>query len=585
MAKTFTLKSHSYEGRYLELYCEQVPDIASNTSTINWTLSSKGGAVNNYTTGPTTVTIAGETVYYCKKLEWDTYQFPAVKGSVSGSLYGVEGLRHDAYGNLTINVSLSTNIFTGVIKSFSNNWTLDNIPRGATITDAPDFNDTQLPTVTYKNPAGNNVEALDICIANDTGYTAYVPYRPVNRIGTLSYTFTKDDVTALTNITVNSMKLAFVIRTKIGGEYYYSQENRTFTVTDNNDTKPIVNMTVSANNGSLPSKFNGLYIQGKSRVNVAVSAQGRYNASITGYSGQVEGKAYYAQNFTSDALQNPGAVSIYGYAKDSRGFTGSKEQQVQVIEYSKPLVVPAGNENAIICYRSDGNGKRTGASTSVWIKASRSYHKVVANGAQKNFCALQWRRKLSTEAWNDSVHNWIDLIAKSNLATDEYSALLSGIVFDLQKSYTVQIRAIDDIGEYDPKTLEVPTRDVALHLGKGGKNVSIGSYCDYAEDYTFNSEWKAIFGNGIVGTLNNDAVTDVLTFAVECKDGFTPFKTSASTNRDTLPSGNYGYSVGVVHKRTADQCNVYLSDYVTGKIAINVLYNGAWTGWKYITPQ
>ena len=233
-------------------------------------------------------------------------------------------------------------------------------------------------------------------------------------------------------------------------------------------------------------------------MNVSVTAQGKYNARINGYSGRVEGKAYYAQNFTSDALQNPGNITVYGYASDSREFLGSAEQQISVIEYAKPLVIPLGSENAISCYRSDGNGKRTGASTSVWIKVARNYRKVVASGAQKNFCALQWRRKLSTEEWNDSVHLWNNLIAKNSLATDEYSGLLSGVVFDLQKSYTVQIRAIDDLGEHDLKTLEVPTRDVALHLGKGGKNVSVGSYCDYTEDYTFYSAWKAIFANGFV---------------------------------------------------------------------------------------
>ena len=67
------------------------------------------------------------------------------------------------------------------------------------------------------------------------------------------------------------------------------------------------------------------------------------------------------------------------------------------------------------------------------------------------------------------------------------------MVFQPKEAYTVQIRAIDDIGEQDVKTLEVPTQDVALHLGKGGKNVSIGTYCDYSEERTFYSDWKAIF--------------------------------------------------------------------------------------------
>jgi hypothetical protein len=68
MAKTFTLKSVEYQTRYLELVCTQTTDIAKNQSTIDWTLSSKGGTSNYYSTGPTTVTIAGKQVYYCPVL-------------------------------------------------------------------------------------------------------------------------------------------------------------------------------------------------------------------------------------------------------------------------------------------------------------------------------------------------------------------------------------------------------------------------------------------------------------------------------------------------------------------------------------
>ena len=116
----------------------------------------------------------------------------------------------------------------------------------------------------------------------------------------------------------------------------------------------------------------------------------------------------------------------------------------------------------------------------------------------KNFCALEWRKKLATEEWDDTKHRWSVLLSKDSVATDVYDDLLSGVEFDLQEAYTVQIRAIDDIGEYDTKTFEVPTRDVALHLGRGGKNVSVGTYCDYSEDYTFYSEWKAIFDKEVV---------------------------------------------------------------------------------------
>lgn len=487
MASTFILRTDDFQTRYLELTCQQVKDIANNRSTISWTLSVLGGTSSYYQTGPTTVTIAGKQVYYCKQMAWDTKVFPAARGSVSGSLV----VDHDAYGNATIAVTLATSIYTGIVSEYRNNWTLDSIPRQATITAYANFTDVDNPNISFSNPGNYR---MDVWLEPNPVGDHLCIRENIPNTGSYTWSLTDAEKEALRNkCPGNSCPIRIGLYSYVSGVQYADYRDITYTMTEHAGTKPTVSLAVSQNNGALPSAFSGLYIQGKTRVNVAVSATGKYNAKINGYSGNVDSKAYSGANFTSDVLQNYGSVSVYGYATDARGFTGSAEKKIDVVAYSKPLVLPLGSENAILCYRSDGNGKRTGASTSVWIKAARYYHKVVASGSQKNFCALQWRMKLSTDPWNDSIHLWNDLIPKSNLSTDEYSGLLSGVVFDLQKAYTIQIRAIDDIGEHDLKTLEVPTRDVALHLGKGGKNVSIGSFCDYSEDYTFHSEWKAIF--------------------------------------------------------------------------------------------
>ena len=491
MARTFTLTSDAYGGRYMQLTCEQVPDVTNNRSTINWTLTSAGGSSNYYQTGPTTVTIAGSQVYYCKKMAWDTKVFPAAKGSTSGSIV----VDHDANGNMTIAVSMSTSIYTGVVKGYSGNWSLDGIPRKATMTAAFDLTDVDNPRITFNNPGGYR---MDVWLEPNPVSDHLCIRENIPNTGSYTWSLTNAERDALRNKCAGrSCKIRFGLYSYVNGVQYADYKDMIYTMTENDATRPTVSLAISPNNGSLPSAFNGLYIQSKSRVNVSLSAQGKYNASITSYSGLVEEKNYYASNFTTDALQNSDAVTVYGFASDSRELLGSAEQQINVIAYAKPLVIPLANENAILCYRSDGNGIRTGTSTSVWIKAARSYYKVTTNGTQKNFCALQWRRKLATEDWNDSTHLWSDLLTKSNLKADNYSGLLSGAVFDLQKAYTVQIRVIDDVGEADTKILEVPTRDVALHLGKGGKNVSIGSFCDYSEEYTFRSSWKAIFDHDV----------------------------------------------------------------------------------------
>lgn len=496
MASTFPLASNIYDGRYMRLSCVQTKDIATNKSKIDWVLETKGGNSNYYGTGPTTVTIAGQQVYNKGRTNWDTKEFPAAKGSVSGTIY----VDHDSQGKKSISVSFKTAIYVDATSTYSGTWTLDDIPRQATVTSVPEnfTSSGEPPTIHYNNPTGNNVSSLQICIADSNAYNIYASYRPLDKNGTY-YQFTKDDLEALKLIAGNTLNLTFVIMTDINGTKYWHNLPSIFTMVEDETTKPSLIMSASLNNGSLPSQFNGLYIQGKSRIEVELSAQGKYKATINNYSTTLDGRTYTSDKFTTEVIQSEGNISLKSSVKDSRGFTDSKIKTINVIPYSKPLVIPIGSENAILCYRSGENGKRVGNSTSVWIKAQRDYKTVTSNGEQKNSCALRWRRKLVSESWDDNNtdHEWKDLIPKTDATTKEYNALLSGEVFDKTKSYTIQIMAIDDIGEKDVKTFEIPTQDVALHLGKGGKNVSVGTYCDYSKDYTFYSDWDAYFDKDV----------------------------------------------------------------------------------------
>lgn len=412
---------------------------------------------------------------------------------------------HDSNGKKSFSISP----FTGWLYSNYNyssggaSYDLPDIPRQATITQAPNFTDVENPAIQYSNPAGEAVSALDACISL-TSREADIVYRPISKTGS-SYTFPLTDAerNLLRNNTANSRDVYFFVRTKIGSAIYHSSLKRTFTVTQSDATKPSVGASAQLNNGALPDKFSGMYIKGKSKLDVTIAASGKFGATIKSLSAVMEGVSYSGAEFTTQAFKTSGTVDIKASAKDSRGFTSQSVISVTVMDYEKPSVVPIGGSTAIMCYRSDGNGNRSGSSTSVWIKAKRSYRKLETGGEQKNLCALQWRYK----PVNGSYGDWQNLISKESTSTDEYNAQVTG-VFDQKQSYTVQIRAIDDFGETDEKTLDIPTQDVALHLGKGGKNVSIGTYCNYEEDYTLRSAWKAIFENGVY--LGTDKITDIV---------------------------------------------------------------------------
>lgn len=113
----WTYNSGSYDGRYLQLYIWEDVDASSNSSTLNWRLSSIGGNDNFYRIDATNVSINGEVVYSKGVTNWYDKVFPAAKGSVSGSVKVV----HNADGTKTgVAVRFSTRVFTHGALEFAN---------------------------------------------------------------------------------------------------------------------------------------------------------------------------------------------------------------------------------------------------------------------------------------------------------------------------------------------------------------------------------------------------------------------------------------------------------------------------------
>ena len=502
MAKSGQVNTNTVYDSYFWVKWEQSgnQDVPNNKTQIKWSCGVYCGH-NFYSNAirMSGVTINGSLVY-----GGGTYSnfYEGNHTIASGSMW----VSHESDGKKSFTISS----FTGWLYNNNNyssggeTFSLEPIPRQALITSVSDFTDVDNPSFTFSNPGGFSMQAW--LEPNPVG--DHLCERALSGTsGTCTWELTDAEREALRSKCKGLIcPIRVGLYTNVNGTTYHDFKDKTFTMTENEATKPVVSLNVALNNGSLPSKFAGMYIQGKSRLQVDISAQGKYSADILSRYATIGGVVYNSYSFLSNVLSKSGTVDVIGYAKDSRQFTGSKKQQITVVEYSKPLVIPLGSEAAILCYRSDGNGKRIGNSTSLWIKAKRSYHSL----SNKNQCALQWRRKLVNDAWDsgNEEHKWHDLISKTTTTTNEYNALLADVVFEKTKSYTVQIMAIDDIGESDVKTFEIPTEDVALHLGKGGKNVSIGTYCDYSESYTFYSKWKAIFDKGVYIGENKYPIND-----------------------------------------------------------------------------
>lgn len=259
-------------------------------------------------------------------------------------------------------------------------------------------------------------------------------------------------------------------------------ESFTITVPDNSSTKPTVSMTLSPVS-SLPSAFDGLYIQGVTRVKADLSATGKNGADITAYSMMVDDvKYWWRDEYTSGYFATYGRKTVYGYATDDRGFTGETSQDIDVIAYNDPKIE---NVSVVRCDQ-DGNAAEDGKYLK--ISAKRSYSPVKSGSVQKNFCAIMYRYRS-----NGSYSSWVTILPRDSLGSDEITTdPLLGTLSE-QESYTVQVIAIDDIGKKSTADIIVPTSKVYWHRDGERNALGLGKYNE--QDNALDSAWD-FFMNG-----------------------------------------------------------------------------------------
>lgn len=219
MALSGSLTTNAYNGvRSLTLNWSATQNISANTSTINWTLIGSGSGTSWYMTGPTKVVIDGAQVHY------STNRIQLRNGTVVAS--GSHTIGHNGDGTRSFSIRIE-----GAIYSYSVNctaqqsFTLNQIPRKATITGASNFYDNENPTITISNPAKG--AATVNAYIEKTGVDAssnitIIYYGAINPEST-SVTFVLNDeqrkVLQGLNTTSNVTTVRFVLNTKIGNTY------------------------------------------------------------------------------------------------------------------------------------------------------------------------------------------------------------------------------------------------------------------------------------------------------------------------------------------------------------------------------
>ena len=526
MATSGTVKTNTKYGSYFWVKWEisGSQNIAGNKTTISWSCGlhpEEQYYTNAIRMGA--VVINGQAVYsggtYSNITDYKDHTF------ASGTL----DISHNNDGSKTFTVSSFSGWLygNGDYTASAESFALPAIPRAATITSAPNFTDVDNPAIAYANPAGSAVSALDVCISL-TGSASDIAYRAVSTSGG-SYTFQLTDAerAVLRNNTTLTRKVVFLLRTKIGSTYYYDPAERTFSVTNNADTRPSEAIAV-APVSALSAPFNALYIQGRTQAKITHTASGKFGATIKQYSASVEGKAYSGKTATSDALQTPGVLTITGTATDSRGFPETASKTVTVLAYNTPSVVRNVSTGRFVCARSTSDGTISEDGTALYVECSKSFSTLANN----NKCTLRLRYAAEGGGWS----SWITLLAESS--GNDYAGVVPGVTLSASVVYTIKIQAVDKLGESGSVETRIPTSEMTFHLGENGKAVGIGRYASESGEKRLDVAWDAHFEKGLQVSGAADFGETPPKVAVLDNDGLVHYRTLLELRVD-LDYGDY----------------------------------------------
>lgn len=395
----------------------------SNSSTISWSLSvyyknTYQAASKATIDDPYTIVINGTTYTGTPNVSFS-------RGETKTIITGSTVIGHNSDGTKSFSYSFSQKMPFGGTCSQSGSSTLDTIPRKATITVAPNFNDEENPTITYSNPSGTAVTKIEACISFD-GSVDDIPYREISRTGT-SYTFnlTNAERTTLYSLldSGTTATVRFYIRTTIGTEtlWHYLSKVLTFV-----NYTPTLSPTVEDANAATIALTGtkDTLVRYRSNALYKTNATGRKGATIYDYV-VGHGINYY---YESDTIEGVQGDTFYFTVTDSRGHSSSAIVTKTLVNY-----VP------LTCNLTVAIPTMSGTTTAT-VKGNCFYGKF-GNHANAKTNALtvkyRYRSDYSYSDWQSATVT----IASDNTYT--YTFNISGL--DYTKSYTFEAQAVDKL--------------------------------------------------------------------------------------------------------------------------------------------
>lgn len=554
-------------------------DNVANTSKVRilWQSTQTGDSWNGYTrTAKFYVSINGGT-----EQEYSiSYTLPQATTKTIVDTTITVAHRSDGTGTVKVRTWMDTRISAGIIEK-SQTITLTTTPRASTISYVSNVTLGNLCTVRWTPQSKDFRFKLKFAVGGWSLLTGAIHPNVTTLYTNASYGISLDAAHQFPNSKDADMTVSL---------YTYSDKECTkqlgvtstatckVYIPENENTLPTVAMSLTSVS-SLPEAFNGLYIQNKTKVKADFTgSEAKYSASIKSCSMSANGKSY-GDPYQSDLLSKYGTIPVVGTVTDTRGCSASATQNISIIPYSSPSIIPYPGETSIVCKRCDDKGNLTPSGTCLRIKAGRQYSKVISNDTQKNFCLLRFKYKTEDgESWG----GWINLLEKDS-ESDSVDVITTDINFSKAITYLVQIEVVDDVGETYSMLTGIPTADCTYHLRPGGKAIGLGKYAEKDYIVDIDDAWEV----NVRGELRANHIAAIDSYANKDFNELThntgyywDYSSPGSVNCTNYPvnttgllevvaTGSFAYQTYRTHDGV-----VYMRSYYASR---------GWTAWKQLT--
>lgn len=472
--------------------------IESNQKAIYWELRGKRTSSGYVTCAPFLVKLDDETVY-SSSTHVNVYNGTIIT-------YGSKIFTHEPDGTRSFKVYIGGGIYEhgGYNVTGEKTFELDTIPRASTITAAASVTLGNKCDIRWTPLSASFRYKLEFVLGTWKHTTAAIHPNKTSSYTYSNYVIPLEVAEQITDGPTGLMRVNLYSYSDAGATNQIgSADPEAFTVTVPKSMSPTLTMDIAPVH-TLPAAFDGLYIQGLSKVKATLNGEPQYDARINSYDMTVDNRTYGVyDNYTSAYLTNVGDFKVKGHVQDSRRYDGYAEETITVIPYAKPVI------QNVTARRCDKDGNQADNGTYLKITAKRSYYPVKSNGVQKNFCAIQYRYKAEGAS---NYSEWYTILAADNLSKDEVvtGAELNGDL-STDKSYRVEVQAIDSIGyaAISPEII-ISTDKIYWHRDGARNALGLGKYNE--QDNALDSAWDIhMNGHTVTGLAdpknNSDAVT------------------------------------------------------------------------------